>query len=215
MDGAEAKPTAATPLPTRISSDKSLLRLIREGNEDAAAKLYGRYAGRLRALIRSRCSAELARRLEPDDIVQSVFRRFFLHARQGDYDVPASEELWGLFLVIALNKLRAEESFFRAEKRDIGRTRDVADPEADGVRAGCDENAEAVLRFTIDETLATLPPTHRPLVEYRIQGHEVAEIARLSGRSKRSVERVLQEFRQRLRAQLEYEPFEVSSPTPP
>jgi RNA polymerase sigma-70 factor (ECF subfamily) len=213
MDSAETR-QATNPPTARVASDKSLLRLIREGDEDAAAKLYGRYAGRLRALIRSRCSAELARRLEPDDIVQSVFRRFFLHARQGDYDVPPSEELWGLFLVIALNKLRAEESFYRAEKRDISRTRDVAEPEADGLRAGDDGCAEATLRLTIDETLATLPPTHRPLVEYRIQGHEVAEIARLSGRSKRSVERVLQEFRQRLRAQLEYEPLEVSAPPP-
>ena len=37
--------------------------------------------------------------------------------RQGDYDVPAGEELWGLFLVIALNRLRAEEKFQRADKR--------------------------------------------------------------------------------------------------
>src|SRR5262249_542543 len=101
------------------TSDRSLLRRFRSGSEDAATGLYVRYVHRLRALVRARCSSELARRLEPEDIVQSVFRRFFRRVRQGDYDVPAGEELWGLFLVIALNRIRAAESFHRADKRDV------------------------------------------------------------------------------------------------
>src|SRR5207302_10658754 len=92
-------------------SDHSLLRRFRGGSQDAATELYVRYAHRLRALVKARCSSELARRLEPDDIVQSVFRRFFRRVSQGDYDVPAGEELWGLFLVIALNRIRAAEAF--------------------------------------------------------------------------------------------------------
>ena len=38
---------------------------------------------------------------------------------EGDYDVPPGEELWGLLLVIALNKIRTEETFHRAGKRDV------------------------------------------------------------------------------------------------
>ena len=55
-----------------------------------------------------------------------------------------------------------------------------------------------VLRMVIDEVLERLPEAHRKMVELRIEGHEVAEIAGEVGRSKRSVERVLQEFRTRL-----------------
>jgi hypothetical protein len=40
---------------------------------------------------------------------------------------------------------------------------------------------------------------YRALAGLRIQGHEVAEIARQSGRSKRTVERILQDVRARLR----------------
>src|SRR5438552_8878789 len=101
------------------SSDRSLLARLRGGQQDAATELYLRYAQRLRALVRSRCSSQLARRVEPDDIVQSVFRRFFRRVLQGDYDVPPGEELWGLLLVIALNKTRTEQSFHRAGKRHI------------------------------------------------------------------------------------------------
>jgi RNA polymerase sigma-70 factor (ECF subfamily) len=98
-----------------------LLRL-RLGNQDAALQLYLRYAHRLRALAKAQCSAELARRIDTEDIVQSVFGSFFRRAGQGYYDVPAGDELWKLLLVIALNKIRAQSAFHRAAKRDVRRT---------------------------------------------------------------------------------------------
>jgi DNA-directed RNA polymerase specialized sigma24 family protein len=42
----------------------------------------------------------------------------------------------------------------------------------------------------------------RRMIELRIEGYEVAEIARLTRRSKRTVERTLQEFRKSLRTAL-------------
>src|SRR5262245_23793795 len=113
------------PDPVPQVSDHSLLRRFRRGSQDAATQLYLRYVHRLRALVRANCSSQLTRRLEPEDIVQSVFRRFFRRVLKGDYDVPPGEELWGLFLVIALNKIRAEEAFHRAGKRDVRLTIDA------------------------------------------------------------------------------------------
>src|SRR5688500_6266680 len=100
-------------------SDGSLLRRFRTGNTRAAEQLYRRYSDRLRALVRTNLSHGLSRRLDADDIVQSVFRRFFEAARQGRYMLPSGEELWDLLLVITLNRLRSEEQFHRAGKRDI------------------------------------------------------------------------------------------------
>ena len=45
------------------SSDRSLLVRLRGGQQDAATELYLRYAHRLLALVRARCSDQLARRL--------------------------------------------------------------------------------------------------------------------------------------------------------
>jgi RNA polymerase sigma-70 factor (ECF subfamily) len=177
-------------------SDRSLLLRLRGGQQDAATELYLRYAQRLRALVRSRCSVQLSRRLEPDDIVQSVFRRFFRRVLQGDYDVPPGDELWGLLLVIALNKIRTEEAFHRAGKRDVRLCTDAADP---GSLQAPEESETALLQLCVEDALGQLPPQHRIMVELRIQGHEVAEIALHVGRSKRTVERTLQEVRGRLR----------------
>ena len=58
--------------------------------------------------------------------------------------------------------------------------------------------SQTFLRMAIQEALATLPAKHRRIVELRIQGFEIAQIAQETGRSRRSVERVLQETRKKL-----------------
>jgi RNA polymerase sigma-70 factor (ECF subfamily) len=183
------------------ASDRSLLRRFRSGQSDASTQLYLRYAKRLQALAASRSSPELARRVEPEEIVQSVFRTFFRRAARGEYDIPDGEELWKLLLVIALNKVRAAGAFHRAAKRDMRQTAGgAAFDRAVEAEPGRDEAALAVLRMVVDELLEAMPAPHRQMVEMRIEGYEVAEIAERAGRSKRSVERVLQDFRARLDA---------------
>src|SRR5205823_10618843 len=103
-------------------SDGSLLRNFRHGDQDAARLLYQRYAERLRALARAKSSPDLAGRVDDDDIVQSVFGSFFRGVIHGAYDVPAGEELWNLFLVITVNKVRAKGAHYRAAKRDVRQT---------------------------------------------------------------------------------------------
>ncbi len=184
-------------------TDDSLVRRLRAGSETAAGRLYARYVARLRALARAKLSAELAGRVDPDDIVQSVFRRLFQAARRGDYDAPAGEDLWDLFLVITLNRVRSEQAYQRAAKRDVRRTA-RAGPDEDPLAAVADrdESAEAALRLYVAEALEQLPEDYRRAVELRMEGYEVADIARTLGRSKRTVERLLQEARGVLRAAL-------------
>jgi RNA polymerase sigma-70 factor (ECF subfamily) len=183
-------------------SDRSLLMRLREGSEDAATQLYLRYVHRLHALTQAQCSEELARLVDAEDIVQSVFGSFFRAASQGYYDVPAGEELWRLFLVIALNKIRAKGNFYRAAKRDARLT-----IHGEGLedRAAKSDDDLAFLRLTVNEALERLPPQHRQMVNLRIEGYEVAEIAHQTGRSHRTVERILQQARRRLTELLEGE----------
>jgi RNA polymerase sigma-70 factor (ECF subfamily) len=184
-------------------SDQSLLRRFRRGQDDAPTLLYLRYAERLRALAASQSSPGLSARVDPDDIVQSVFRTFFRRAAAGQYEVPDGEEIWKLLLVIALNKVRAVGAFHRAARRDVRMTStgESFDRAVDS-EAGRNDEALGVLRLVIDELLELLPAGHRPIIQLRIEGYEVSEIAARVQRSKRTVERVLQEFRQRLDGQV-------------
>jgi RNA polymerase sigma-70 factor (ECF subfamily) len=183
-----------TPASAEALSDHSLLQRYRRGNQDAATQLYLRYAWRLRELARGQLAADLKARLDLDDIVQSVFGSFFRRAGRGYYDVPVGEELWRLFLVIALHKIRNQGAFHRAAKRDVRRTTGEAALE-EAESAG---HALAFLQLAVDEALALLPAAQRQMVELRVGGHGVAEISAQTGRSRRTVERLLQEARKRL-----------------
>lgn len=178
------------------ATDASLLRRYRRGDDDAATELYLRYAERLRGLAVSKTSSDLKKRVAPDDIIQSVFRTFFRRASQGEYEIPEGDELWKLLLVIGLNKIRAMGIHHSAAKRAVGQTQGgEAFESAIETEASSDEVSLAILRMTIDELLKPLPSNHQKIIELRIEGHEVAEIAGITQRSKRSVERILQEFR--------------------
>jgi RNA polymerase sigma factor (sigma-70 family) len=192
--------------PSPVPTDRSLLRRLRNGSQDAATQLYLRYAGRLLHLARARCPSDLGRLVDPDDIVQSVFSSFFRGVRKGYYDVPPGEELWKLLLVIALNKIRAQGNHHRAAKRDIRLT--SGSEGLEGCAAPVDDSGDVGVTFlhmVIDEALGRWPREQQRMIVLRIEGHEVAEIAALSHRSKRTVERVLQEFRQHLAGLLETE----------
>jgi len=181
-------------------TDRELLEGLRTGDQVAATTLFNRYSKRLQQLIRSKCSATLARRLDADDIMQSVFHAFFEGASGGCYAVPAGEELWPLLLVIALNKIRTKGAFHRAAKRDVRVTYGWDDTEA--VREALSRLAAdepiPFLKLVAEEALERMPPHQREIIELRVQGYEVEEIAHRVGRSKRTVERLLQTCRTEL-----------------
>jgi RNA polymerase sigma-70 factor, ECF subfamily len=179
-------------------SDRSLLRLYRHGSQEAARVLYQRYAHRLRALARLRKPADLEGRVDDDDIVQSVFGSFFRKVSHGTYDAPAGEELWNLFVVITLNKIHAKGVYHRAAKRDIHQTTGGLGIDQLADVLASDSQACNALRMSVEEALERLPEQHRLVIHLRMEDHEIVEIARLTGRSKRSVERILQDSRKRL-----------------
>jgi RNA polymerase sigma-70 factor (ECF subfamily) len=181
----------ARPRADESRSDRSLLRLYRHGDQEAATRLYERYAHRLRALAKLKKSPDLDRRVDADDIVQSVFGSFFRKAKTGVYDVPQGKELWRLFVVITLNKVRAKGVHHRAERRDVGKTTSGLDRTGDLLAT--DGEACVALKLAIDEALDRLSPEKRTMIKLRMEGYEVGEISKAVNRSKRTVERLLQE----------------------
>jgi RNA polymerase sigma-70 factor, ECF subfamily len=185
-------------------SDGSLVRRFQSGDEDAATALYKRYARRLQRLAERNTGTGLAARFDADDVVQSVFRTFFRRVQKGFYDLPAGGELWQLLLVISLNKIRSLAIHHRAQKRDVSATV-AADAPLLSQLAGdnSDELALRSLQMVIGEVLGDLPEVQQRIIMRRIEGCQVEEIAAETGRSKRTVERVLQNFRERLRKLIE------------
>jgi len=67
----------------------------------------------------------------------------------------------------------------------------------------CHNGGDAHLHLVIHEALERLSAPLRETIELRLQGYEIREIAELTGRPRRTVERLLQEARAELRGALE------------
>lgn len=193
----------STESPDMTASDSSLIRRFRQGESDAATALYVRYAGRLAQLADRKSGRDLQSRFDSADVVQSVFRTFFRRVAGGAYDVPDGDELWGLMMVITLNKVRRLAARHRAAKRDVGATADANPDALARLASGDDEQSLQLLKLTIDEFCSELDESSRQMLNLRVEGHGVAEIAELSGRTKRTVERVLQRIREQLRDEID------------
>ena len=190
------RPTRITRSPTAEPDDPCLVRQARSGDQDAATQLYFRYHNRLTGLVRKRCSPELARCAGVEDIVQSVFATFFRRIGEGCYDVADGDSVWKVLLVVALNRVRSEATYYYAARRDAHRT--MTGPTAQEFlksKASDRDVTRAHFKMVLQDTLDPLPCSDRQLVRLRIDGFTVAEVARMTGRSTRTVERIIHDTR--------------------
>jgi RNA polymerase sigma-70 factor (ECF subfamily) len=176
----------------------------RDGNQNAAATLFRRYAERLIALARSRLSARLKRHLDPEDVVQEAFVSFFHGARLGRYALERSGDLWRLLVVITLHKLQHEVERYSTGKRALGREchleakrgrhkrqEQLLDREPTPVVA-------AALADLVNRLLSRLDPARRRMVELRLQGWHIRDIAAELTSNERTIRRRLEQIKQQL-----------------
>src|SRR5262245_35931987 len=88
------------------------------GDELAAAELWRRYEPRLMGLARKNLTGEMARQFDPEDVVQSVYLKFFSAARSNAPDLKRGDDLWHWLVAIMRNKLRDEYKGRHAKKRN-------------------------------------------------------------------------------------------------
>src|SRR5581483_10886623 len=103
------------------SSVDLLLRWKDAADADAIAEFWRRKQGALTAFLRARLSTKMRRRLDPDDLAQSVFGAFSVRLRDGIIDVKAGDNVWALLASIALHKLYRRVAFENAARRSLGR----------------------------------------------------------------------------------------------
>jgi RNA polymerase sigma-70 factor (ECF subfamily) len=185
------------PPPPPDTAEPQLLDRWRAGDEAAAEEIVRRYGGDLLAVVRRRMSAALGRRLDAEDVVQSALRSFFVAARAGRFTADRGGDLWRLLSTITLNKLSKLARHHAAAKRAGGPDAGVDVGTIDlGGRPGELSPLEA-LAFVeqVERLVAALPPERRPILQLRLEGHDLETIAAAAGCSQRTVRRVLEDVR--------------------
>jgi RNA polymerase sigma factor (sigma-70 family) len=181
-----------------------LLARWRQGDQQAAAEMFRRYADRLIALARSRLSPELAQRFDPEDVVQSVYRSFFAGAREGCYELQRGGDLWRLLVAITLNKIHTQVRHHSTGKRAVQCERSLGSEESlFGLEVQLlahdpSPPEAAALTDEVDQIMRRLDPVKRRIFELRLQSYDLEEIAAQVGCSERTVRYVLAEIKQHL-----------------
>ena len=180
-----------------------LLARFERGDERAADEIFRRYVERLTLLARTRLSSKLASRTDPEDIVLSAYRSFFVGARRGQFSLHRCGDLWRLLASITMHKLYRQAKHHTAEMRSVdAEERDVHDTNR-APQSGEPSPAEIVgVADTLESMMSRLDPLGRRVLELRLQGERIADIAAETGSSERTVRRTLQQIRHLLSDQL-------------
>jgi RNA polymerase sigma-70 factor (ECF subfamily) len=181
--------------------------LARLHARDSAADrmIFERFAGQLVVLARRRIDEVLRHKVDPEDVVQSTYKSFFLRYGDGELAVVNWNSLWGLLTRITLRKCAERVAYHRAECRDAAREATARPGAEDGVTwpealARDPTPLEAAeLSETLQRLLGGLDEDERPIVELSLQGFSTREISEQLDRPERTVRRV----RERVRARLE------------
>jgi RNA polymerase sigma-70 factor (ECF subfamily) len=173
------------------------------GDVDVTAELFNRYVDQLLRLARQRLAPKLARRIDAEDVVQSAYRSFFAAAGEGRFVLERSGDLWRLLAGITLNKLYKQVERNTAKKRDVSKECNLVAEDSlhCGIEALSREPSvsEAIaLAEEVELVMRGIDPMHREMIQLRLQGHFVEEIAAKTNRTQRTVLRVLERFKQKL-----------------
>ena len=183
-------------------TNAELLTAWRDGDERAADVLFQRYVVRLTALARARLSRRLARRVDPEDIVLSAYRSFFIGAREGRFQPGADDDLWPLLVTLVLRKTTKQVRHYATDRRQMTKEESGLE-QALNEKIANDPSPEdaALVADEVQHLMSGLDGRAREVVVRQLQGDDTAQIARELGCSERTIRRIAE----RVRTQLSFE----------
>lgn len=181
------------------ADDQDLIRRLRSGSDTAAREVFDRYVERLLLLSKRRIGQRMNSRVDPEDVVQSVFRTFFTRMKKDQFEVGAEDDLFKLLVRITVHKTLRQIAHHKAAKRDPSQEAGHGDDAHEMLMQAMDSepSPETVVTFMdqLEHFLGRLPPQDRQILELRVQGFSTDEIAEQIGSYDRKVRRVLERIR--------------------
>lgn len=163
-------------------------------DNDEHALVVDKYSRSLLAVARQQLPTRLQKRVDPEDIVQSVYRSFFRRLNAGEFHFEESHDVWKLLAVMTYNKVNNTVKFHGRQRRDVRRESDAPNGKlAQSPAQRIEVSAEdvAVLVECLENLMVKLPAEYKDVVVMRLKGYSIAEIATEVQVSRRTVQRVL------------------------
>ena len=190
-----------------------LIRKLQSGDRkefhDAAARIWARYFGDLLELARRRIAPGLRRRVDEQDVLQSMYKSFCIRQQRGQYTLRDRSDLWKLLVTITQNKASNAAALHKRLRRDVRREKqDTGAGDRDASVSAmivCVEALEpspaeaASMVEALQRRLEALDETQRRLALWKLAGYTNEEIAseKMMDCAVRTVERKLALIRKR------------------
>ncbi len=190
-----------------MTSDRSftlVMEKLRAGDEDAAAEVFRRFVRRLIALASNQFDARVRSKEDPEDVVISVLKSFFLRDGRSPFNLSDWDGLWALLAKITVRKCIDRREFWKASCRDAARevappSESATDEWMEAIARGPTPEQAMVLKETLTFLVRGLDPAHREIAELYFEGYSRVEIAARCPCSERTVRRVVNRIRDGLR----------------
>jgi RNA polymerase sigma factor (sigma-70 family) len=166
-----------------------------------------RYSERLMALARRHLPDRMRRRVDPEDVLQSVYRSFFRRLNDGRFSFEESHDVWRLLAAMTFHKTINAVKYHQRTRRDVRREISLQandDSEAMNLAEVVPSDEDITVLFQcLEKLIANLPENYREIVVQRLEGKRIEEIAQAVNRSRRTVIRVLGHLQDLAAKQLE------------
>jgi RNA polymerase sigma factor (sigma-70 family) len=188
-------------MPSDLSFDDLMARL-RSGDDEAASKVFERFASELIALAYQKLDARIRQKLDPEDIVQSVFRSFFGHQRAGDLRGLGSwDNLWSLLVLMTARKCHRQRRHFHAHCRDVRKEVPLTPSNESAIdleicdREATPDDAAALIEMS-DGLLNEFEGRSRDILLLRFANYSPEEISTRVGCTERTVHRIYRRIKE-------------------
>jgi|ERR1043165_2465765 RNA polymerase sigma-70 factor (ECF subfamily) len=193
-------------------SFEEVLAQLRLRDNDAATAVYQRFARRLIAQVRKQLGPRILKRIDPDDVVQSVFKSVFVRLADGQFTLGDWDSLWGLLTRVTLHKCLKWTDYFHAQSRSLDREGTPSAPASDSDNSWEFIDREptppeaAMLAETVEQVLLGLNKHEQEIVTMSLQGYQAAEISAQLGCTEAKVYRLRNRIRRRLERMRDADP---------
>lgn len=192
---------------------ESLLKRIRRDGATAALSVWRRSREGLARLAARRLHPLVRRKVEPEDVLQSVYESFFRRVEDGDFQLDSPAGLMGLLRAITSRKCLNYNEFYLSAQRDVRREipSGAPLPATSGWNQAHTAPEEDILAAEmLANVLSGLDQRCERILILHLEGRNDDEIASELGCSRRTVRRLFDQFRHCLEEGLKRAPSEAS-----
>ena len=181
---------------------------LRAGDDAAARAVFGRFAERLIGVAHHHIAARLRHKIDPEDVVQSAFKSFFVRQNADAVEVRDWDSLWGLLALITVRKcikrVEHEQAQCRDARREVHLATQAGESDQDWLLSDREPSPEeaVMLGEVVEELLCQFDAADRAVIELSLQGCGTLEISERLGRAERTVRRLRERARSLLQARL-------------